>query len=70
MKFHKLVSASGDCDPNDRIDVFCTFSVKWNEKYHKAKEIDEKMGQHFDTKALSYSEVCYWIGEFARAAIR
>jgi hypothetical protein len=29
------------------------------ELYHKAKEITEKLVQHFDTEPLSYSEVCY-----------
>jgi hypothetical protein len=35
------------------------------EKYHKAKEIAEKLVQHFSTEALNYSEVCYWMREFA-----
>jgi len=36
------------------------------EEHHKAKEIAEKLVQHFGTEALSYSEVCYWMREFAR----
>jgi hypothetical protein len=36
------------------------------EEHHKTKEITEKPVQHFDTKALSYSEVGYWMHEVAR----
>jgi hypothetical protein len=35
------------------------------EEHHKAKEIAEKLIQHFDIKTLSYLDVCYWIHEFA-----
>jgi hypothetical protein len=35
------------------------------EEHHKAKEIVEKLVQHFDNEALGYSEVCYWIHEIA-----
>jgi hypothetical protein len=35
------------------------------EEYHKAKEIAEKLVQHFSTEALSYSEVYYWMHKFA-----
>jgi hypothetical protein len=40
------------------------------EEHHKAKEIAEKLIQQFGTEPLSYSEVCYWMREFAQAANR
>jgi hypothetical protein len=36
------------------------------EEHDKAKEITEKLVQDFGTEVLSYSEVCYWMREFAR----
>jgi hypothetical protein len=36
------------------------------EKHRKGKKIVEKQVQHFSTEALSYSEVCYWMREFAQ----
>jgi hypothetical protein len=38
------------------------------EEHHKAKKITAKLIQHFRTEALSYSEVCHWMREFAPGA--
>jgi hypothetical protein len=36
------------------------------EEHHKIKKFVEELVQHFGTEALSYSEVCYWMCDFAR----